>query len=156
MKMLWIWREHSGSASGLLITAHGIASITKLPLCWLIWWRYKLKSRALVAEWLRLWGICVGSAGKESICSAGDLGSIPGLERSPGERNGNPLQYPSLQKSEGAWWATIHGVAKSQTWQSTIDLIFKSQNLDNCIVVRYQVSNFTLNANVHSMSGTHF
>ena len=38
-----------------------------------------------------------GSAGKESACNAGDLGSIPGLGRSPGEGNGNPLQYPCLE-----------------------------------------------------------
>ena len=55
------------------------------------------------------------SVGKESACSAGDLGSIPGLERSPGEGNGNPLQYPCLEnlRDRGAWWATVHGVAKS-------------------------------------------
>ena len=54
--------------------------------------------------------------GKESACSAGDLGSIPGLGRSSGEGNGNPLQYPCLENfmDRGAWWATVHGVAKSQ------------------------------------------
>ena len=48
------------------------------------------------------------SAGKESACNAGDLGSIPGLGRSPGERNGNPLQYSCLGNpmDRGAWWAT--------------------------------------------------
>ena len=50
---------------------------------------------------------------KKSACSAGD----PGLERSPGEGNGNPLQYSCLGKpvDRGAWWATAHGVAKSWT-----------------------------------------
>ena len=54
---------------------------------------------------------------KESACSAGDLGSIPGSERSPGEGNGNPLEYSCLENSMdgGAWWATVHGVAKSRT-----------------------------------------
>ena len=54
------------------------------------------------------------SACKESACDAGDLGSIPGLERSPGEGNGNPFQYSGLENSmdRGAWWATVHGVAK--------------------------------------------
>ena len=58
-----------------------------------------------------------GSDGKESACNAGDLGSIPGLGRSPGEGNGNPLQYPCLENpmDRGAWWATVHGVAKSDT-----------------------------------------
>ena len=58
-----------------------------------------------------------GSAGKESACNAGDLGSIPGLGRSPGEGNGHPLQYSGLKNSmdRGAWHATVHGVAKSRT-----------------------------------------
>ena len=58
-----------------------------------------------------------GSVGKESACNAGELCSIPGLGRSPGEGNGNPLQYscPENSKERGAWRATAHGVAKSQT-----------------------------------------
>ena len=54
---------------------------------------------------------------KASACNAGDLGSIPGLGRSPGEGNGNPLQYSCLENpmDGGAWWATVHGVAKSWT-----------------------------------------
>ena len=54
------------------------------------------------------------SVGKESACSAGDLGSIPGSGRSPGEGNGNPLQYSCLENSmdRGAWRATVHGVAR--------------------------------------------
>ena len=54
---------------------------------------------------------------KESACNAGDPGLIPGTGRSPGERNGNPLQYSSLENSmdRGAWWATVHRVAKSRT-----------------------------------------
>ena len=58
-----------------------------------------------------------GSEGKVSACNAGDLGSIPGLVRSPGEGNGNPLQYSCLENSmdEGTWQATVHGVTKSQT-----------------------------------------
>ena len=57
------------------------------------------------------------SVGKESACNVGDPGSIPGSGRSPGEGNGNPLQYSSLENSMdgGAWWATVHGVAKSWT-----------------------------------------
>ena len=53
----------------------------------------------------------------ESSCNAGDLDSIPGLGRSPGEGNGNPLQYSCLENpmDRGAWWATVHGVAKNQT-----------------------------------------
>ena len=57
-------------------------------------------------------------SGKESACNAGDLGSVPGLGRSPGGGHGNPLQYSCLENSmdRGAWWATVHGVAKSRTW----------------------------------------
>ena len=60
-------------------------------------------------------GFPCSSVGKESACSAGDPGLIPGLGRSPGEGNGNPLQYPYLENlmDGGAWWAAVHGVAKS-------------------------------------------
>ena len=56
------------------------------------------------------------SYGKASVYNAGDLSSIPGLGRSPGEGNGNPLQYSRLENpmNGGAWWAAVHGVAKSQ------------------------------------------
>ena len=58
-----------------------------------------------------------GSEVKASACNAGDLGSIPGSGRSPSEGNGNPLQYSGLENPIGgrAWWATVLGVAKSQT-----------------------------------------
>ena len=58
-----------------------------------------------------------GSDGKESTCNAGDLGLIPGLGRSPGEGNDNPLWYSCLENpmDRGAWWATDHGVTKSWT-----------------------------------------
>ena len=54
------------------------------------------------------------AVGKESACSAGDLGSIPGSGRSPGEGNGNPLQYSCLENpmDRGAWQTTVHGVAR--------------------------------------------
>ena len=58
--------------------------------------------------------------GKESACSVGDLGSVPGLGRSPGGGHGNPLQYSRLENSmaRGAWQVTVHGVTKRQTWLS--------------------------------------
>ena len=51
------------------------------------------------------------SLGKESTCNAGDIGLIPGLERSPGGQYGNPLQYSCLENpmDRGALWATVHG-----------------------------------------------
>ena len=59
-----------------------------------------------------------GSNGKESTCNAGNPGSIPGSGRSPGEGNGNSLQYSCLENpmdNRGAWQAIVHEVAKSQT-----------------------------------------
>ena len=55
-----------------------------------------------------------GSDGKESACNEGDLGSIPGLGRFPGEGNGNPLQYSCLENpmGRGVWQATVHGVPR--------------------------------------------
>ena len=94
---------------------------------------------------MNIYIICpCGSAGKESACNVGDLGSIPGLGRSPGEgkgyplqysglknsmdctvymgrssggRHGNPLQYSCLENSKdrGAWQATVHGAVNSWT-----------------------------------------
>ena len=62
-----------------------------------------------------------GSVVKNPPASVGDTGSIPGSGRSPGEGNGNPLQYSCLENpvDRGAWWATVHGVAQSQTHLST-------------------------------------
>ena len=69
-------------------------------------------------------GFPCSSVGKESPYSAGDPGSIPGLGRSPGEGNGNPLQYPCLRNpmETAAWWATVLGVAKVRH-----DLVTKRQ-----------------------------
>ena len=64
------------------------------------------------------WGFPGSLAGKEPACNAGDPSSIPGSERSPGEGTGNPLQYSYRLKNltdRGAWWATVHAVAKSRT-----------------------------------------
>ena len=54
---------------------------------------------------------------KNLNASGGDVGLVPGLERSPGEGNGNTLQYSCLGNpmDRGAWWATVHRVTKSQT-----------------------------------------
>ena len=60
-------------------------------------------------------GFPLGSEGKESACNAGDLGSIPGSGRYPGDGNGSPLQYSCLENptERGTWLATVHGVEKS-------------------------------------------
>ena len=65
----------------------------------------------------KMGGFPGGSEVKASACNAGDLGSIPGSGRSPGEGNGNPLQYscPKNPMDGGAWWATVQGVTNSRT-----------------------------------------
>ena len=71
--------------------------------------------------------VCVefpaGSAGKEAACNAGDLGSIPGLGRSPGEGEGPPLQYSGLENSMDC---IVYGAAKSQTRLSDLHFLFPS------------------------------
>ena len=64
-----------------------------------------------------IWGLPGGSDSKGSACNAGDPGSVPGLGRSPGEGHDKPLQYSCLENpmDRAAWWATVHGVTKSQT-----------------------------------------
>ena len=66
-----------------------------------------------------------GAEVKASACNVGDLGSIPGLGRSPGEGNGNPLQYSCLENpiDGGAWWATVHG-SQSRTRLSDFTFTF--------------------------------
>ena len=70
-------------------------------------WRQIIKSTLTLIK-----GFPCGSAGKESACNAGDLGSIPGLGRSPGEGKGYPLQYTGLENSMDC---TVRAVTKSQT-----------------------------------------
>ena len=61
-------------------------------------------------EAFHIWGFPSSSNGKQAAYKAGDLGSIPGLGRSPGEGNGYPLQYSCLENpmDRGAWWATVN------------------------------------------------
>ena len=63
------------------------------------------------------WDFPCGPDSKESASNAGDMGSILGSGRSPGEGNGYPLQYSCLENpiDRRAWWATVHGVSKSGT-----------------------------------------
>ena len=74
-----------------------------------------------------LMGFPGGSDGKESTYKAGDLGSIPWLGRSPGKRNGYPLQYSCLDNptDRGAWWATVHG----SHWYLLIVILLKLKKL---------------------------
>ena len=84
-------------------------------------------------------GFPCSSLGKESTCSAGDLCSIPGLGRSPGEGNGNSLQYHCLENlmDRGAWWAATHGgprvrhnlATEQQRWEGGVGLVNSAADL---------------------------
>ena len=84
-------------------------------------WKFFMKKMAISFQAECNFGFPVGSDSKESACNAGDVGSIPGLERSLGEVNGNPLsilaqRIPSIEEP---WRATIHGVTESDTIEAT-------------------------------------
>ena len=89
-------------------------------LGWRIPWTEEsggLQSMGLQKNWTLLKDFPGGSDGKASAYNVGDLCSISGWGRSPGEGNGNPLQYSCLENPmyRGVWWATVHGVTKSRT-----------------------------------------
>ena len=93
------------------------------------------------------WGFPGGSEVKASAYNAGDPYSIPGLGRSPGEGNGNPLQYSCRENpmDRGAWQATVHGVAKSRTWLSNFTFFLSFFLLGKVSLV-----------NSHGTEATHF
>ena len=78
---------------------------------------YFLKSSKNIASVFCILGFSGDSAVQNLPTNAGDVGLIPGSGRSPGEGNGNPLQYSCLENpmDRGAWWAILHGVRESQT-----------------------------------------
>ena len=100
-----IFKTQENQVSGT--TAHGQGMKRQAPLSPL-----KVEGKEANGYSVKTLGLPCGSAGKESACNAGDLGSIPGLGRSPGEGKGFPLQYSGLEDSMGY---TVHGVAESQT-----------------------------------------
>ena len=110
------------------------AHVCWLPSCYYRWWFKNTPTESVTFKEFSKRGMYIfspqlgltdfflrgfprGSAGKESTCNAGDLSSIPGLGRSPGERNGYPLQYSGLENSMDC---VVHGVTKSQTWLSDV------------------------------------
>ena len=78
------------------------------------WKNTRVYQQSLDVNWKGILDFPGNSAGEESTCNERDLGSIPGLEKSPGEGHGNPLQYSCLENpmDRGAWWAwaTVYGV----------------------------------------------
>ena len=101
-------RKSHGRRSLVQATAHGVA-----------------KSQTRLSDFTFTFTFPGSSAGQESASNAGSPLWIPGLGRSPGEGNGNPLQYYCLENpvDRGAWWATVFGVAKSRTRLSDFTII---------------------------------
>ena len=95
-----------------------------------------IKEHILLVRYYKWTSLDFTSDGKVSAYNAGDLGSIPGSGRSPREGNGNPLQCSCLENpmDGGAWWTTVHGVAKSRTRLS--DFTFTSTSL--CYLANFQ------------------
>ena len=125
-------RIERDTCTPMFITALFIIAWTwKQPRCpsvdeWIrkLWYIYTMEhysaikkniSESVLMRWMKLkpiiQGFPGGTDGKASACNGGDPGSIPMLGRSPGEGNGNPLQYSCLENSmDGeAWWAIVHG-----------------------------------------------
>ena len=97
-------------------------SVTQMDLdCYTEWSKSEKDKYHVISL---IWDFPCGSDSKESACNAGDLGSIPGLGRSPGERNGNPPQYSCLENPMDSrdCQATVHGVAKSRIRLSNFTL----------------------------------
>ena len=101
------WIHTHGNRTIWMDSGDGIASLRALRWC----------HADLIYFFLALWGLIGGSDGKESTCNAGDLGSIPGLGRSPGEGDCMAIHSSILSwripMDRGASWAAVHGVAKS-------------------------------------------
>ena len=91
------------------------------------------------------WGFPGVSEGNESACSAGHLDLIPGLGKSPGGGQGNPLQYSCLENpmDRGAWRATVHGVAKSHDWAPKHSTAQVSVPEKYCYIIKNKDSNCT-------------
>ena len=85
-----------------------------------------LKDCKSIDKFIHLGGFPGGSDCKESASSTGDLGSVPGLVKSPGEKKDYPLQYSCLENSvdRGTWWAAVHGVAQSRTRLKQLSMAF--------------------------------
>ena len=84
-------------------------------------------------------GFPCGSAGKESACNAGDLGSVPGLVRSPREGEGHPLQYSGLENSMDI---IVHGVEIINTWRGGGSHVSASKILGSLLTVNYHWAPF--------------
>ena len=97
-----------------------------------------------------------GWEGRASACNVGDPGSIPGSGRSPGEGNGNPLQYPCLENpmDRGAWWTIVHGVAELDTteWLLFTSRLLFSQLLSWVQLFCHPIDSSPPGSSVHGIS----
>ena len=123
--MSWLFTSGGlsiGASASVSVLPMNIQGLFPLGLTSLISLQAKGLSRTFSNTTIQKLTVSVigSSDSKESAYNAGDLCSIPGSGRSPGEGNGNPLQYSCLENpiDWGSWQATVYGVAKSQTWLS--------------------------------------
>ena len=120
------WGPQTGISQSSVST-NGYTRSTILPI---ITHRDALEDPVSYSKWdaSGVTGLPWWLSGKESTCSAGDMDSIPGLGRSSGESNDNPLQHSCLgnHMDRGAWWATVHAITKEldMTWWLTRTLVF--------------------------------
>ena len=94
-----------------------------------------------------------GSDGKASAYNVGDLASIPGLGRSPGEGNGSPLQYSCLGNpiEGGAWYFIVHGVAKNMTEQLHFHLHARYNSFSCCLETIFKYKNYSIKILIKSV-----
>ena len=120
---------------GCLVGIHGWAGLLRKPLSSNPAWMLATQEFKLTSE--HPGSSLVAQTVKASAYNVGDPGLIPGLGRSPGEGNGTRLQYSCLENpmDGGAWWATVHEVAKSQTRLSNFTHSFThSEHSTICII----------------------
>ena len=100
---------------------------------------WSIKTQVFIYSTRQVGGFPGGSAVKNPPANAGDSGFIPGSGRSPGEENGNPLQYSCLGNAmdRGAWWATVHGVAKQTGTTERLN------NSNSCASLRFSLKFLT-------------
>ena len=118
---VWLhWNKIKSTYLALISIKHITSRQGLKPLYQVKCWGYSINTSSINS------GFPGGSEVKASACNVGDLGSIPRTGRSPGEGNGNPLQDSRLESpmDGGAWWATVHGVAKSRTRLSDFTFTF--------------------------------
>ena len=104
-------------------TLNPIVRLSQMCFTWYLWSPMPMPKKEIIISFNSKSGFPGGSAVKNPPANAGDtrdVVSIPGSGRSPGEGNGNPLQYSCLENplDTGAWWVTVHGVTKRLTWLS--------------------------------------